>query len=82
MNDEIINSYFYFTKSPFLFKQMTRSRCEWLLKNSRMINDWNNVVEKLLLEKQKPKRKRKRKKILIKKPSIIHNEHAIFIKNF
>jgi hypothetical protein len=40
---------------------MYRSRCEWLMRNSRLVHDWNNVVEQLLLEK-KPKRKSQKKR--------------------
>ena len=44
---------------------LTRSRCEYLLKNNRLVNDWNTVVEQLLIQQQPktPIKRRKRKKI-------------------
>jgi len=40
----------------------TRSRCEYLLRNNRLVNDWNTVVEQLLLQNQPKTVKKKRKK--------------------
>ena len=41
---------------------LTRSRCEYLLRNNRLVNDWNTVVEQLLLQNQPKTVKKKRKK--------------------
>ena len=57
-------------KSPFIQKKMndlTRSRCEYLLRNNRLVNDWNTVVEQLLMAHPKVvKRKKKKAKKVVK----------------
>ena len=54
-----------------LFKKkmndLTRSRCEYLLRNNRLVNDWNTVVEQLLMAHPKVvKRKKKKAKKVVK----------------
>merc|ERR1712123_382115 len=43
----------------------TRSRCEYLMRNNGLVNDWNTVVEQLLTAH--PKVVKKKKKKVIKK---------------
>ena len=53
-------------RGDFFYKEkmndLTRSRCEYLLRNNRLVNDWNTVVEQLLLQNQPKTVKKKRKK--------------------
>lgn len=44
---------------------LTRSRCEYLMRNNGLVNDWNTVVEQLLTAH--PKVVKKKKKKVIKK---------------
>ena len=54
----MIGDFFYKEK----MNDLTRSRCEYLLRNNRLVNDWNTVVEQLLLQNQPKTVKKKRKK--------------------
>ena len=54
----MLGDFFYKEK----MNDLTRSRCEYLLRNNRLVNDWNTVVEQLLLQNQPKTIKKKRKK--------------------
>ena len=58
---------------------MTRSRCEWIFRNSRYVQDWNNVVERLLMEKSRKKKKRPKKKKVAPEPVVTQKEFEIEI---
>ena len=38
----------FVTQKTRKMNDITRSRCEYLLRNNRLVNDWNTVVEQLL----------------------------------
>ena len=58
---------------------MSRSRCEWIFRNSRYVQDWNNVVERLLMEKSRKKKKRPKKKKIAPEPVVTQKEFELEI---
>ena len=58
---------------------LTRSRCEYLLKNNRLVNDWNTVVEQLLIQQQPKviKRRKRTKKTKKENPTVALLEQKI-----
>jgi len=67
------------TREPTFSTTSTRSRCEWIFRNSRYVQDWNNVVERLLMEKSRKKKKRPKKKKVAPEPVVTQKEFELEI---
>ena len=78
-NEHFQENYLLINKVPFPIKNMSRSRCEWIFRNSRYVQDWNNVVERLLMEKSRKKKKRPKKKKVAPEPVVTQKEFELEI---
>merc|ERR1719494_870068 len=58
----------------------TRSRCEYLLRNNKLVNDWNTVVEQLLMAHPKVVKKKKKKIVKKKQEQQQNNDKNAQIK--
>ena len=59
---------------------LTRSRCEYLLRNNKLVNDWNTVVEQLLMAHPKVVKKKKKKIVKKKQEQQQNNDKNAQIK--